>query len=32
MMRQSLHSWRKRFEAEGMPGLADRSSRAQAYS
>ena len=22
--RQSLHSWRKRFEAEGMPGLADR--------
>jgi transposase InsO family protein len=25
--RQSLHSWRKRFEAEGMPGLADRSRR-----
>jgi transposase InsO family protein len=25
--RQSLHSWRKRFVAEGMPGLADRSRR-----
>ncbi|MGP3919187.1 IS481 family transposase [Nonomuraea sp. 10N515B] len=25
--RQSLHSWRKRFEQEGMPGLADRSRR-----
>jgi transposase len=25
--RQSLHSWRRRFEAEGMPGLADRSRR-----
>ena len=25
--RQSLHSWRKRFEAEGMPGLVDRSRR-----
>ena len=25
--RQSLYSWRKRFEAEGMPGLADRSRR-----
>jgi transposase-like protein len=25
--RQSLHLWRKRFEAEGMPGLADRSRR-----
>jgi transposase len=25
--RQSLHAWRKRFEAEGMPGLADRSRR-----
>ena len=25
--RQSLHAWRKRFEAEGMPGLTDRSRR-----
>jgi transposase InsO family protein len=25
--RQSLHAWRKRFEAEGMLGLADRSRR-----
>jgi transposase InsO family protein len=25
--RQSLHSWRKRFEAEGLPGLVDRSRR-----
>ena len=25
--RQSLHSWRKRLEAEGIPGLADRSRR-----
>ena len=25
--RQSLHSWRKRFEAEGMPGLVDKSRR-----
>jgi transposase InsO family protein len=25
--RQSLHSWRRRFEAEGMPGLTDRSRR-----
>jgi transposase InsO family protein len=25
--RQSLHSWRKRFEAGGMPGLTDRSRR-----
>ena len=25
--RQSLHSWPRRFEAEGMPGLADRSRR-----
>jgi len=25
--RQSLHAWRKRFEAEGVPGLADRSRR-----
>ena len=25
--RQSLHSWRKRFEADGMPGLVDRSRR-----
>jgi transposase InsO family protein len=25
--RQSLHSWRGRFEAEGMPGLVDRSRR-----
>jgi transposase InsO family protein len=25
--RQSLHSWRKRFEAEGMAGLVDRSRR-----
>ncbi|MDP4512145.1 IS481 family transposase [Nonomuraea turcica] len=25
--RQSLHGWRKRFEQEGMPGLADRSRR-----
>ena len=25
--RQSLHSWRRRFEAEGMPGLVDRSRR-----
>ncbi|MEV4672354.1 helix-turn-helix domain-containing protein [Actinomadura sp. NPDC049382] len=25
--RQSLHAWRRRFENEGMPGLADRSRR-----
>jgi transposase InsO family protein len=25
--RQSVHAWRKRFEAEGMPGLTDRSRR-----
>jgi transposase InsO family protein len=25
--RQSLHGWRKRFELEGVPGLADRSHR-----
>lgn len=25
--RQSLHAWRKPFEAEGMPGLADRYRR-----
>jgi transposase InsO family protein len=25
--RQSLHAWRKRFELEGVPGLADRSRR-----
>jgi transposase InsO family protein len=25
--RQSLHVWRQRFAAEGMPGLADRSRR-----
>lgn len=25
--RQSLHAWRRRFEDEGMPGLADRSRR-----
>lgn len=25
--RQSLHTWRRRFEQEGMPGLADRSRR-----
>jgi transposase len=25
--RQSLYVWRRRFEAEGMPGLADRSRR-----
>jgi transposase InsO family protein len=25
--RQSLHSWRQRFQQEGMPGLADRSRR-----
>jgi transposase InsO family protein len=25
--RQSLHAWRKRFEAEGVPGLVDRSRR-----
>ncbi len=25
--RQSLDAWRKRFEAEGMPGLVDRSRR-----
>jgi hypothetical protein len=23
--RQSLHTWRCRFEQEGMPGLSDRS-------
>ena len=23
--RQSLHAWWKRFQAEGMPGLVDRS-------
>jgi transposase len=25
--RQSIHAWRKRFEAEGLPGLEDRSRR-----
>ncbi|MEV0705117.1 leucine zipper domain-containing protein [Saccharopolyspora sp. NPDC050389] len=25
--RQSLYSWRQRFQQEGMPGLADRSRR-----
>jgi transposase InsO family protein len=25
--RQSLYSWRRRFEQEGLPGLADRSRR-----
>ena len=25
--RQSLHAWRRRFEAEGVPGLVDRSRR-----
>lgn len=25
--RQSLHTWRKRFEAKGMAGLAERSRR-----
>ncbi|WP_345943494.1 helix-turn-helix domain-containing protein [Streptomyces sp. SID8352] len=25
--RQNLHSWRRRFEQEGMPGLLDRSRR-----
>ncbi|MGW2326469.1 IS481 family transposase [Streptomyces sp. NPDC001700] len=25
--RQTLHAWRRRFEQEGMPGLADRSRR-----
>jgi transposase len=25
--RQSVHAWRCRFEAEGLPGLADRSRR-----
>ena len=25
--RQSVHKWRKRFEAEGMVGLIDRSRR-----
>ncbi|WP_371861217.1 helix-turn-helix domain-containing protein [Streptomyces avermitilis] len=25
--RQTLHSWRRRFEQEGMPGLLDRSRR-----
>ncbi len=25
--RQSLHSWRLRFEEQGRPGLADRSRR-----
>jgi transposase InsO family protein len=27
--RQSLHTWRKRFEQEGLPGLTDRSRRPQ---
>ncbi|MFI1031245.1 helix-turn-helix domain-containing protein [Streptomyces sp. NPDC020951] len=27
--RQSLHTWRKRFEQEGLPGLVDRSCRPQ---
>ncbi|MFD8079515.1 helix-turn-helix domain-containing protein [Streptomyces sp. NPDC059718] len=27
--RQTLHSWRRRFEQEGMPGLLDRSRRAR---
>ncbi|MEU3462947.1 IS481 family transposase [Streptomyces sp. NPDC006733] len=27
MSRQTLHSWRRRFEQEGLPGLADRSRR-----
>jgi transposase InsO family protein len=25
--RQSVHAWRQRFQAQGMPGLADRSRR-----
>ena len=25
--RQPLHAWRRRFEAEGVPGLVDRSRR-----
>jgi Transposase and inactivated derivatives len=25
--RQSVHTWRRRFQEEGMPGLADRSRR-----
>lgn len=25
--RQSVHTWRRRFEEEGRPGLADRSRR-----
>ena len=25
--RQSLHAWRRRLEAEGVPGLVDRSRR-----
>jgi transposase InsO family protein len=25
--RQSVHAWRRRFQQEGMPGLADRSRR-----
>ena len=28
--RQSLHTWRQRFQREGLPGLADRSSRPHA--
>jgi transposase-like protein len=25
--RQSVHTWRRRFEEEGLPGLVDRSRR-----
>ncbi|SIS25044.1 Helix-turn-helix domain-containing protein, partial [Microbispora rosea] len=25
--RQSVHTWRQRFQQEGLPGLADRSRR-----
>lgn len=28
--RQSLHTWRQRFQQEGMPGLSDRSRRPHA--
>src|ERR1700730_8887735 len=27
--RQSLHTWRRRFEQEGVPGMADRTRRPQ---
>lgn len=27
--RQTLHTWRRRFVLEGMPGLLDRSRRAE---